>query len=472
MAEQQSTTEEGRGEYTVPRRAADQAGSAAASPCHKSGVFSISKSRSVAFVFIILVLATIGFVATRRPWHLWFGLSDNELGQTWDAAQKALEAHEYETARTLLADCLEVSPYHAEGRFLMARACRLTDDPDAWLFHLRMAQSLGWPRHDIDLEYRLGEAQSKNIWIVEERLKQDVLEAPPAEKPLIVEALVNGYLENDRPKDAAWLAMGWTMEHPEDWLGWLYLGRACQLRLTFAKAIVNYEKVLELKPDQPQARVWLANTLVSDTQFDRAMQHYQIYLQSHPGHAIALLGLAKCQFSLGQVDAARGSLNDLLHKHPKHAGGLLSRAQLEQAEAPEKALPWLRQAVAIAPNDTNILYNLVLALRAVHQDREAATYDQRLKERRVQATLLTELERKLLSDANNVDLRYQLGKVNLELGREDEAAHWFQTVLRIDPDHRPTLRALADYWQAHGDAPRAAFYADRAEGKALQYPIP
>jgi tetratricopeptide (TPR) repeat protein len=468
MAEQASITEKQDGSC----QAAGQTGSTGASVSRAPGIYSSSKSRAVACVFLIVVLAVIGLIAVRMPWRSLFGFSDNRLNQTWDAAQKALETHEYETARSLLADCLEVSPYHAEGRFLMARACRLTDDPDAWLFHLRMAQSLGWARHDIDLEYRLGEAQSKNIWIVEERLKQDVPEASPAEKTLIVEALINGYLENDRPKDASWLALAWTLEHPEDWLGWLYLGRACQLRHTFANAIVNYEKVLDLKPDQPQARLWLANTLASDTQFDRAVPHYQIYLQSHPGHATALLGLAKCQYSLGHIEAARVALDDLLHEHPNHAGGLLSRAQLEQAEAPEKALPWLRQAVAVAPNDTNILYNLALTLRAVHQDREAATYDQRLKERRVQATRLAELETKLLSDANNVDLRYQLGRLNLELGKEDEAAHWFQTVLRIDPNHRPTLRALADYWQAHGDARRATFYADRAEGKAQQFPIP
>jgi tetratricopeptide (TPR) repeat protein len=346
----------------------------------------------------------------------------------------------------------------------MARACRLTGDPDAWLFHLRIAQYLGWSLHDIQLERRLGEAQSKNIWKVEEELRRDVLEVSPGEKLLTIEALINGYLENDRPSDAYHLALAWTLEYPDDWLGWLSLGRACQLNLSWQKAISNYEKTLELKPDQGQARLWLGETLVSDTQHDRAMTQFRAYLQDHPGDPSALVGLARCQFSQGLVDEARATLDELLSLHKESAAALFTRAQLEQAEAPEKALPWLRKAVAIAPNEPNILHNLVLALRAAHREKEAEDFAQRLKERRAKATQLVELQMRILKDANNVELRFQLASLNLELGKEEEAAHWFQTVLWIDPDHRPTLSALADYWRKRGDSARAAYYSGLAKG--------
>jgi Tfp pilus assembly protein PilF len=53
----------------------------------------------------------------------------------------------------------------------------------------------------------------------------------------------------------------------------------------------------------------------------------------------------------------------------------------------------------------------------------------------------------------------------LELGSEKEAMTWFQTVFFIDPGHRPTHLALADYWSKHGEPQQAAYHRRRAGGK-------
>jgi len=468
MSEQPSITEKERDSL----RPADQANSGGASLSRATGLYSISKSRAVASVLFILVLAVIGLIAARTPWSSWLGFSDNRLNQTWDAAQRALETHEYETTRSLLADCLAVCPYHAEGHFLMARACRLTGDLDAWLLHLRIARFLGRPLHDIELEQRLGEAQSKNIWKVEDELKEEVLQAPPAEKLLIIEALINGYLENDRPKDAQRLALAWTMDCPDDWQGHLSLGRACQLNTSFDKAIQSYKRVVELKPDHTKAHLWLAQTLTISTEYEQALHHYQVHLQHHPDDLEALVGLAKCQYSLGDIEGAQATLNGVLRQDANYVPGLLAQGQFVQSQSPEEALPWFRKAVALEPNDPNILYNFVLALRAAKKEEEAAQIDQRFQAIQAKSTQLNKLMMDLLKDANNIELRHQVAVLHLEMGKEDEAAHWFQTVLWIDPDHRPTLRALADYWRKHKDSRQAAYYADRAEGKAPQFPVP
>jgi tetratricopeptide (TPR) repeat protein len=415
-------------------------------------------------IVILVIAAALGLVGVLVPWRSLAGPSDTALSRTWEDAQKAMQAHEYDLARDHLEKCLQASPFHAEAHFVLARACRLTGDLDPWLFHLRIAQFLGWPSEAINLEYRLGEAQSKNIWMVADELKDEVLQADPADKLLIIEALINGYLVNDDPKSAHRLALAWTMEYPDDWLGHLFVGRAYQLSMSFDKAIASFEKVLELKPDHAKARLWLGQTLVVATEFERALKHFQIYLQSHPGDPDALVGLAKCQFSLGDVEAARNTLDDLLRQDPKNVQALLARGQLMQSQAPEEALPWLRKAVEVEPNDPNIVYNLFLALRAAHKEEEADFYDRRLKEIRALTERLAPLQQQLLKDPNNVDLRFQIAGIFLKLGKEDEAAHWFQTVLWIDPDHRPTLRALADYWGKHDDARRAAYYAGRADG--------
>jgi Tfp pilus assembly protein PilF len=185
-----------------------------------------------------------------------------------------------------------------------------------------------------------------------------------------------------------------------------------------------------------------------------------------------MVGLAECQFSLGQVDAARATLSEALTKDENNARTLFARARVEQAESPERALPWLRKAAAAAPNEPTILHNLVLVLRIMRQEKEADEYDRRLRHQQTITNRLRELEMEIIKDANNVDLRHQIANLNLEAGNEDEAAHWFQTVLWIDPDHGPTLRALANYWQKSGNSRRARYYARRAEGRLPRMPMP
>src|SRR5207237_1206334 len=155
----------------------------------------------------------------------------------------------------------------------------------------------------------------------------------------------------------------------------------------------------------------------------------ETYLQNHPGDPDGLLRLARCQLSLGRTEEARKTLDDLLSSHENDLGALLTLAALEQTEGAEQALPWLRKAEAIAPNDPTVLASLIPTLHALHQDKEAENYHQRLKDRQPKVNRLQQLRTELIENQNDVELRFQVGALNLELGREEEAAHWFQTVL-------------------------------------------
>jgi tetratricopeptide (TPR) repeat protein len=416
-------------------------------------------------VAALVVLGGLFLIWQYDPWGWRRGPRDGALAYHWHQTLNALEDYDYDLAKTHLSDCLEISPYHARAHFLMARACRLTGEGDAWREHLRVAEFLDWPQEEIALEHRLGEAQSKNIWLVEEGLKRDVLEAAPAEKILILEALIKGYLENDRAKDAYRLAYAWTMDYPDDWLAFLYLGRGYQHSNLPSQAIAAFEKVLQLKPDQDQGRLWLGETLIMEREYEAAIRHFETYLKKHPGDPDGLLRLARCQLSLGQTEEARKSLDDLLRTDENDLGGLLTLAALEQTEGADKALPWLRKAEAIAPNNPTVLASLIPTLHALHRDKEAEDYNQRLKDRQPKINRLQQLRTELIENQNDVELRFQVGALSLELGMEEEAAHWFQTVLWIDPYHRPTLRALANYWRKRGALSRAAHYSNLAEGK-------
>jgi tetratricopeptide (TPR) repeat protein len=458
----------------VPESRTEKLGNVSALPRHRSGfldpfVSTFRSRRKTAALLGALVLASIAILYGLDPWRKWGGRSGASNRDHWRQAQQAIEDRDFPLAQTHLTHCLEASPLNAEAHFLMARVCRRADDFAGWLDHLQDAAVLGWPQDEVKLELLLKEAQVGNTWKVEQELQSYLASGHP-EQVLIVEALVKGYLENDLPKKAHYLTEEWIANFPDDWLARFYHGRACQIGVRFEEAIADFKKVLELKPDQAETQLWLAKTYLSYTEFEVAMKYYQAYLESHPGDADALFGLAKCQFThQGDGPSARATLEELLSEHPYHFAGLYLRAQLEQAEAPEKALPWLRRALAIAPYEPNILHNLVLALRALHQDKDADQFQEREKVSRQKANELIDLQRQLVQGGdkvNEADLRYQVAVLHLELGHEEkETAHWFQTVLYLDPDHRPTLRALADYWEKHDDPRRAAYYRDRAEGK-------
>jgi tetratricopeptide (TPR) repeat protein len=418
--------------------------------------------------FLLLLIPLIGLlIYWLDPWRWRAGPPDGAARLHWQEAQSALESREYALAKAHLEQALEANPLNAQAQFVMAQTCRRMDDPSGWSAHLRKAVVLGWPQNQIQLELRLKEAQTANTWNVEAGLVEELNSRTP-EQAIILEALVKGYLENDRFKDAHRLAETWVHDHPEDWQARLYRGRAFQQGVFFQQAITDYESVLEAKPDQPQAQLWVAETLISDRQYAPALEYYQAFVRAHPDHPEslqALLGVANCRYSLGEVDAARNVLDEILSKRKDYTAALLLRAQLEQSQSPEGALPWLMRAEATAPNDQQVLQLLVLALRALNRPKEAEKYQRRLDERKPKLEELIKLKTRLLQDAENVDLRFQIAKLYLAVGEEDESAHWFQTVLWIDPAHRPTFQALADYWQKKGNLTLATHFRYLAEGK-------
>jgi Tfp pilus assembly protein PilF len=141
-------------------------------------------------------------------------------------------------------------------------------------------------------------------------------------------------------------------------------------------------------------------------------------------------------------------------------------ARMDLAEgAAEKALPRLRQALIIHPEDAEILILLSLALRQRKQNEEADRLEKQFRQILEQTEQLDQVRRKIQGQPEDVSLRYQAGKLCLEMDQGTEAVHWFQSALWIDPNHRPTHLALADYWKKHGEPRGAAYHLRKAQGK-------
>ena len=192
------------------------------------------------------------------PWHWWgHPSSPHAVREHWEQARLALEERDFPLARKHLDRCLEICPVNAEAQFLMARTCRRDGDAAAWREHLTMAESMDWLQEQILLERQLQQAASGNSWSVEQKLLEQLNHLPP-EEVLILEALVSGYLNNVRYTDAIEITATWLRRHPEDWLGYLYRGRAYQGLSLFPRAIENFEEALKRHPNFLITHLWLA----------------------------------------------------------------------------------------------------------------------------------------------------------------------------------------------------------------------
>jgi tetratricopeptide (TPR) repeat protein len=330
--------------------------------------------------------------------------------------------------------------------------------------YLFLAESLGWPHDEIVLEERLLQAESGDIWSVEQPLLDQLNRLPPQER-VIVEGLVMGYLNSARFADAADIASMWIQRYPDDWQAYLYRGRAYQGQGRWEEAVSHYQDALKIKPDSVGARLWYAETLLASQDYQNALDNYQAYSKMVPEDGEALFAIATCQFSLGQSQA-RATLEDLLNKYPQHQRGLLLAARMDLAEDElDRALARLRKASALGPPDPDILQTLILTLRKLNRQEEADKEEKQYGRILEKAHQLKELHKKIQLEPTNTSLRYQAGMLALELGHEKEASDWFQTVLFIEPGHRQTHLALADYWNKHGQPQRAAYHLRLAEGK-------
>jgi len=411
----------------------------------------------VAIIILLIALTAHYFFPSSPP--------ANEAQFHWQQAQEAIADREFTQAVSHLAKCLESWPYNAEARFLMARTCRRSGDLSQWKVHLAWAEALRWPKDQITLERQLRRAQVGDIWEVEDTLF-NLLNTQPPEEVIILESLVNGFIENDRLLDVVALTTTWINRFPKDWLPLVYRGNA-QLRLYGkpAEAVQDFQRVLEFKPDHPEAHLALALVLANDGQFKEAIPHYQFYLERRPQDPTeALFGLASCQYSIGKTDQAREALDKLLAQTKNNPGAMFLQAKIELAEGrlPE-ALDWLKKADALSPFQADITNALVHVCGQLSLKDEMSFYKQRLDDIKKRDEVLDRLVSESKTKPDDPEIRFELATTCLKYGRDEEASHWFQGILRKNPNHLPTLKALAEYYEKKGNKKLASHYRRKVE---------
>jgi tetratricopeptide (TPR) repeat protein len=412
----------------------------------------------------VLVLLAAGWIGGWQAWG-W---------HHWRLAQQAMQRLDFSNALEHYECCVRVWSGSVPVRLESARAARRCMNVEStkpgrpeYLFgrfdeHLSVCEKKGMTEHTA-LERVLLRAQEGDMpRDVEESLLGRLL-ADHAEAVSIDEAMAVGYIVSFRHVAADKVLADLLRREPEH--KWAYTWRANirEENDRLPDAVRDLQRAVEIDPKSTEFRLRLALALVHDRRAAEAWPHIEELLQQTPSDAQVLLAAAQCQRDLRNRPRAMELLERLLEEHADHAEAWALRGRIagEQGDAPE-AIRCLRQAFELEPRDYQTGHALYNELTAQGKDAEARLVFQKSERAKQQALRFKEIWGLLGKDGGNVALRHELGTMFLKNGNEASALRWFDTVLKIDPDYRPTHRALAEYYEQAGNAEATERHRERA----------
>jgi predicted Zn-dependent protease len=377
------------------------------------------------------------------------------------AARAALARYHDADAIRHLEACLAVWPRDPDTLLLAARAARRLEAFDRAQGFLDRYHAAAGPEDDLVLERALLCAARGDVDDVAKFCHTRVEQDDPA-SPLILEALAAGYTRDFRTAEAERAVKTWLERQPDNPRALYFQGVMREARAARLEAVASFKRVLELDPQQDEARLHLARLLVDMAQPAEVLPHLEYLRRRQPGNLLIQVDLARCLDQLGRQAEAEQVLDEVLARSPDLAPALAERGRLAlRADRPAEAEGYLFHAARVEPADYEIHYHLYLALKQNGKADEARAEQARLKHieedlAHIQDIVSVQMQRQ----PHNPDLHYEVGMISLRAGAVQEALRWFASALREDPYHAPTHRALAEYYDRMGEPGRASRHRD------------
>jgi tetratricopeptide (TPR) repeat protein len=295
---------------------------------------------------------------------------------------------------------------------------------------------------------------------------------------VILEALGQGYMKMYRLADALDCFEKLSQRQPNNTYALMRRAWIYEKMSRFEDVMDAYQHVLEIDPHHIEARVrWAEGLLYGKKEAAEAMRQFEQVRQQDPNNLAAQIGIAECEEQLGHTDEARRQLDELVATHPDDplvlsTGGklALTLGREEQAE------DLLRRALARVPYSHEANYNYYLCLVQRGKLAEAQQVKAKMDAQDADVRRMAQLTHNLQKTPNNPDVRDEIAQIFMRLGEETEGARWLKTALQVSPGHRPSLEALAEYYERTGKHDLAAQYRAMAEqaarGGPLQPPPP
>jgi tetratricopeptide (TPR) repeat protein len=385
------------------------------------------------------------------------------------AARRAVErGHNAVAARHLHAGRLLLAE-HPDGLLLAARVARRSG---AWTEAERLLDRYWQKRGDDDdlvLERLLLRATRGELETTRPILHRLIDRDDPT-TPLAREALVSGLLYRFHLGDAAEQIDDWLRHEPDSTQALLARGKLHDRRLQTSDALATYRHILELDPEQDEARLRLTTILVPLSQADEALPHLEHLRRRLPDNPQVLTQLAQTLDLLERPTEARAVLDECLRLHPDHAAALvtLGRITLRDGDG-ERAEECLARAVELDPGDVAGRHQYSLALSRNGKKDEAAQQQEAIRRTKADLERINELLTGRLQEVpNDAAAMHEVAMITMRAGRPQEALRWLLNTLQVDPEHGPTHRVLAGYYRETGNPILAARHRAIARRLAAQ----
>lgn len=384
-------------------------------------------------------------------------------------AQAAIDSRDHDSAGRWLLVGKFVVPIpligadRAEYYFLSARLHRRLGQFELVSKELRSARSHGWQESSLEREQWMALAQMGRFEKVHGHIAE-LLTNPGSDGPEICGAYVAWLMSRFDLASANRVIDVWQQDYPESAEPYFQRGRMLSVVKDWPAAIVQFSSSLLRDPHRMDARLMRAKAQIQLVKYAEAISDLEQILATNPTHVEAAVAYAECQSNLGQAEEACDRLRDVLKKHPDAVEtlSLLGRIELKRGNF-EEALTALQRAVALRPIDSDARYSLGKVLRLLGREKESVEHFDFVAESTRALLKLGQLTDELLKNPEDVELRFQVGKLTLEWRSRDSGERWLRSVLEYDPAHAETHKLLARHYQDSGDHERAAYHGKTVE---------
>jgi predicted Zn-dependent protease len=285
-----------------------------------------------------------------------------------------------------------------------------------------------------------------------EPILRGVLDRRP-DDPEVIEALARGYAKTGaargEPVLSRWVALQPGQTEPLR-TRMDYYRKAKQREEAFADG----RELLKLRPSDFDLRQTVMNLGFSTGHFAEAEELCRECLRQQPNDARLLSMLAEIRRARGDSPGAAAILDRLLVLQPRNTGAMFARAVLaDEGGEPEKAVSLLREVLRLDPQRQRTAgYRLSMALARSGQKQEA---EQVLAEVRRLQDVGNAVEA-AKSQPENLGLKVRLGESLIAQGHTQDGLRFLTEALARDAAFAPAHRAMAAYYEKHGQASRAA----------------
>jgi tetratricopeptide (TPR) repeat protein len=373
----------------------------------------------------------------------------------YQAAQRALDRDDLDTAQERISRTLALWPHHAKAHFLAARIGRLRHAFQEAEFHLNACQTREGATEPLQLEWLLLRFQAGEISEIEAGLWNCLKEKHP-ESPWILEALARTYIRELRFHLANRCLADWLALQP-DHVRALTLRAGVRELLEYREgALADYQRVVELNPDDWKGRLRLADLLLSEKKTVAALQHLEVVAKTHADSPDYRFILGKGRTLEGKIQEARDLFEKVVAVTPKNPQAHLHLGQIELQEGrPAEAERYFRNALEIDPTCGQAYYSLSVSLLQQNQN------DKAQRELQNYQTFKKDMEhlKKHLDDFEKTAKPHSLveaGDLITRRGNADLGRQFLLRALEMDPANRKAHQLLFAYYTQKNQTQKAA----------------